>query len=64
MDMAMRIEHERNRNQLATGHSFAGVDCGLSACPPILPDKYRIVYSHYHISISKADSSVASEFDV
>jgi hypothetical protein len=62
--MAVRIEHERNRNQLTTGHSCAGVDRGLSACPPILPYKYCIVYSHSHISVSKADSSVALDFAV
>ena len=36
IEMAVRTEHQRNRNQLTTGHSCAGVDRGLSACPPIL----------------------------
>jgi hypothetical protein len=59
MDMVMRIEYARNRNRLTTDHSCAGVDRDLSACPPILPYKYCIVYSHSHIGVSKADSSVA-----
>ena len=41
IEMAVRTEHQRNRNQLTTGHSCAGVDRGLSACMhaclPILP---------------------------
>jgi hypothetical protein len=49
MDMAVRIERERNRNQLTTGHSCAGVDRGLSACPLILTYKYCMVYSYSHI---------------
>jgi hypothetical protein len=64
MDMAMRTEHERNRNQLTAGHSCAGVDHGLSARSPILPYKYCIGYSHSHVSVSKADSSVALDFNV
>jgi hypothetical protein len=47
--MAVRIEHERNRYQLTTGHNSAGVDRGLRACPPTLPYKYNIVYSHSQI---------------
>jgi hypothetical protein len=42
--MAMRTEHERNRNEL-TGPSYAGVDRSPSACPPTLHNKYCIVYS-------------------
>jgi hypothetical protein len=62
--MAVRNEHERTRNQLTTGHSCAGVDHGLSACPPILPYKYCLVYSPSHISIAKADSSFALDFAI
>jgi hypothetical protein len=61
--MAVRIEHGRNRNQL-TGHSCARVDRGLSACSPILPYNYCIGYSHSHISVLKADSSVALDLAV
>ena len=46
IEMAVRTEHQRNRNQLTTGHSCAGVDRGLSAYPPILLYIYCIIVSH------------------
>ena len=49
IEMAVRTEHQRNRNQLTTGHSCAGVDRGLSACPHILLYIYSIYCIVSHI---------------